>query len=375
MMQGKLCLVMFAAALGMVACTSDPTADLRNGVDHASSSPANLQINQGDSVGVIVEGLDEQGNRIATGFDATSTDPLVSVARDLGFIPVYDDNNQLVAPATATRARFFVKALGLTSSTMTVTAGDKQRTVPILTVPTSLGLTYTPAPPLANIGLFDTISVAPPTGLQFDVTVPPTIAGAPGDPLVTDFTATNLSFIPAGGTSGTLTSRMIFTYAGGTSGATLVDSVVLNKPAGAGTDALATAPTIPIPTTGNNEVLYDKTGFNNTADCNNSPVGFPCRLYKIVLAAPTSFDVSATWFSGGTGLTTDLGIYFLNAAGTGLVGTTACDSHGNDGAPETCSVVNLAAGTYYVGVFTFSPAYPAPDDVDPPSVQLSITGT
>lgn len=374
MMQGKLRWVMFAAALGMVACKGDPTDSLRNGVDHVTASPTSLQINQGDSVGVILEALDEQGNRLNANFSASTTDPLLSVTRDIGFIPVYDENNHLVPPPEQTRARFFVKALGLTAATMSVTGGGSSRDLSVLTVPTRIGAIYTPAPPLNNIGFFDTISVAPPTGLSFDPAVPPLVAGAPGPPIVTDFTATNLSFILAGGTSGVLTAQMVFDFAGGTSGATLVDSVVMNKPAGAGTDALATAPTIPIPATGNSEVVYDKLGFNNTADCLNSE-GVPCRLYKVVLAAPRTFDITATWFDDplGVGATTDLGVYWVDAGGNDI-GSFGCDAHGNDGVPETCSV-SLGAGTFYLAVVTFAAFYAPPDDANPPSVAVAITGT
>ncbi|HEY7028376.1 MAG TPA: pre-peptidase C-terminal domain-containing protein [Gemmatimonadales bacterium] len=364
---------MLTAALGFLACHGDPTDSLRNGIDHLTSSPTDVQVNQGDSVAITVQAVDEQGNVVATDFTGTKTDPLIDFQKDNSFIPVYNEQNQLVPPTSPTRARFFVKALGLTSTTVTVSAGGKTRDLAVLTVPTAIGGVYSPAPPLANVGMFDTISVAPPTGLSFDVNVAPTIAGAPGAPLVTDFTPTNLSFVPAGGTSGVLTTQVVFDYAGGTSSALLTDSVIITKPGGGlATGALATAPTIPVPASGANEVLYDAAAFNGSADCTGSE-GVPCRFYKIVLAAPTTMDFAASWFDdpAGVGATTDLGVYMVDAGGNDL-GSFGCDSHGNDGVTEVCTVA-LGAGTYYVTVVTFAAFYPAPDDVNPPSFQLQIT--
>jgi len=373
MMHPKLRWVMLTAALGALACSGDPTADLRNGIDHLTASPTDIQVSQGDSVAITVQAIDEQGNVVATDFTGTTADPQLDFQKDNSFIPVYDAENHLVPPTSPTRARFFVKALGLTSGTVTVSAGGKSRDLTVLSSPTALGLAYTPAPPLDNVGLFDTISVAPPAGLSFDVSVPPTIAGAPGAPLVTDFTATNLSFVPAGGTSGPLTLQVLFDFAGGTSGALLTDSVIITKPGGGlATGALATAPTISVPASGNSEILYDAAAMNGSADCLNSE-GVPCRLYKIVLPAATTMDFSASWFDdpAGVGATTDLGVYMVDAGGNDL-GSFGCDSHGNDGVAEVCTVA-LGAGTYYIAMVTFAAFYAAPDDVDPPVFQLQIT--
>ncbi len=317
MMHPKLRWVIFTAALGVLACSGDPTADLRNGIDHLTASPTNVLVAQGDSVAITVQAIDAQGNVIATEFTGTTADPQLSFKKDDSFIPVYDAENHLVPPTSSTRARFFVKALGLTSGTVTVSGGGSSRDISVLSSPTALGLAYTPAPPLDNVGLFDTISVAPPAGLSFDVTIPPTITGAPGAPLVTDFTASNLSFVPAGGTSGSLTLQVLFDFAGGTSGALLTDSVIITKPGGGlATGALATAPAISVPASGSSEILYDAAAMNGSGDCLGSE-GVPCRFYRIDLAAATTMDFAASWFDdpAGVGATTDLGVYMVDAGG------------------------------------------------------------
>src|SRR5262245_55684996 len=344
MMHPKLRWVMFTAALGFLACHGDPTDSLRNGVDHLTASPTDIQLNQGDSVAITVQAVDEQGNVLESDFTGTTADPQLDFKRDDSFLPVYNDQNQLVPPTSPSRARFFVKALGLTSGTVTVSAGGKSRDLAVLSQPTALGGVYSAN--VTNVGLLDTVTVTPPAGLSFDVNVPPTIAGAPGEPLVIDFTASSLSFVPAGGTNGPLTAQVLFDYAGGTSGAALTDTVIVNKPGGtAATGALATAPAIVLPASGHSYVVYDNTPFNNSEDCLNSEaVG--CRLYKLDLAAPATFDINATWFGGAVGATTDLGVYWVDAGGND-VGSFGCDSHGNDGAPETCTV-SLGAGTFYM---------------------------
>ena len=372
MMHPKLRWVLFTAALGIVACKGDPTDSLRNGIDHLTASPTNITINNGDSVAVTIQAVDEQGNALASDFTGTSADPLIDFRKDNSFLPVYNDQNQLIPPTSPTRARFFVKALGVTASTVTVSAGGKSRDLSVVTLPTVFGGTYSAN--VSNVGLLDTVTVTPPAGLSFDVNVPPTITGAPGNPLVIDFTASSLSFIPAGATNGPLTVQVNLDYAGPGLVATLTDTTIVNKPGGgAATGAFATAPAITLPASGTSYVVYDNTPFNNSADCLNSE-GVGCRLYRLDLAAPATFDISASWFDdpAGVGATTDLGVYWVDAGGND-VGSFGCDSHGNDGAAETCTV-SLPAGTFYMAMVTFAPFYPAPDDVDPPVFQVQLTG-
>src|SRR5262249_55903224 len=99
--------------------------------------------------------------------------------------------------------------------------------------------------------------------------------------------------------------------------------------------------------------------------------GVGCRLYKLDLAAPATFDINATWFGGAGGATTDLGVFWGGAGGHD-VGSFGCDSHGYDGAPETCTV-SLGRGTVYIAGVSFAPFYPPPDDVDPPAFQVQLT--
>ena len=98
MMHPKLRWVMLTAALGALACSGDPTADLRNGIDHLTASPTDIQVSQGDSVAITVQAIDEQGNVVATDFTGTTADPQLDFQKDNSFIPVYDAENHLVPP-------------------------------------------------------------------------------------------------------------------------------------------------------------------------------------------------------------------------------------------------------------------------------------
>jgi hypothetical protein len=125
---------------------------------------------------------------------------------------------------------------------------------------------------------------------------------------------------------------------------------------------------VDIPETGFSGGVQDNgVWFAGPAVCTGT-LGGPCRVYTFTLTTTRTFSVTATWDN-----TSDEGIYFTASDGTTLVGTTACDSHGNGATaqPETCTVTDLPAGTYYLIVDDFSPFYgdPAPGFID-----VSITG-
>jgi hypothetical protein len=123
-----------------------------------------------------------------------------------------------------------------------------------------------------------------------------------------------------------------------------------------GTDDPATAPTIPVPGT-----LVDAGTFGATA-CGQVS-GFACQIYKFTLAAGGTHRFTLS----GPG-PADLGLYFLNAdlSDNGNV----CDSLGNNSPPEDCNLT-FAAGTYYMMVISFGPAY-VPPDPNPPFIQVVI---
>lgn len=137
----------------------------------------------------------------------------------------------------------------------------------------------------------------------------------------------------------------------------------------AGTDAFATAPTVVIPDAGKTGGIIDAGAFAVGPSVCSNTLGGPCRIYTFTISTSRTFAVSASWQG-----TTDVGVYFTNAAG-GITGTTGCDAKGAGagGQPETCTAT-LAAGTYFLVVDSFAPFYNPPNDVDPTDFNVSMTG-
>jgi hypothetical protein len=240
------------------------------------------------------------------------------------------------------------------ASSFTVTAGGHQIVVPVTVVPTSVGATFSSATPNIN----DTVTVTAPAGLKFDPTSSISFATG-GAAIVTSFAADSsaISFVPMVGSTGVATiTHVIPTYVAGLS-LTLpaTSSITVPNTGRPGTDAIATAPTLTLPGPGVREVFVDGGPFAANAGC-AAATGGTCRLYKLVVAAPTTITVTATWES-----TADIGIYFLNAAGVADVfGDFACDQHGSGATsqPETCTET-IPAGTFYLAAVNFSATAPA----------------
>lgn len=133
---------------------------------------------------------------------------------------------------------------------------------------------------------------------------------------------------------------------------TLPTTASLTIPAAYAAGAIATAPTINIPATGATSTYIDNGSAAAASACDN--IGFHCRFYKIVLAAPRTFRVTLNW-----GNTADIGGYFINAVGDDQFGDFACDAKGAGaaGQPETCSQT-LGAGTWYLALADFTSASP-----------------
>ncbi|MBA3759407.1 MAG: pre-peptidase C-terminal domain-containing protein [Gemmatimonadales bacterium] len=130
-----------------------------------------------------------------------------------------------------------------------------------------------------------------------------------------------------------------------------------------GTGSTATAPTIVTPAAGEHSGIVDGTPFG-FATCGD--IGIPCQVYKFVVAADGTFNFELRWSNSS-----DLGLYFLDAAAADL-GVTDCDAHGNGAgnSPEVCSVA-LVAGTYYLAAVPFGAFY-TPADPNPNWISIRV---
>lgn len=345
---------------GVVACSGDPTSDLRNGVDHLIATPGAIFLTPGTTTNVLIEAVDEQGNRQGTRFSLGQVSALIDVAVDSSFGRVVDNDGNLVFPDTPTRLRYAVSpAAAVGDASFTVRAGGKEITIPVRLVPDSVSVTFSDDAPAAG----DTVTVTTAAPFQFRANATVDAGGAHA--VVVDQTANTVRFVPLpGGTAGPITVTGVALDYATTLALALPSTASFTAPAGlAGTGALATAPTVTLPAAGATELFVDEGVTAAVPQCTGSALGSPCRLWKLVLAAPRTFQVRATWEG-----TSDLGIYILTSGGALTTAPGACDDHGSGATaqPESCTIT-LGAGTFYLASFNFSAA-------DPIWLRLDLTG-
>jgi len=350
--------VVLAAALVVMSCTGDPMSDLQNGADHLVATPSAIFLDSGNNDAVIVEVVDQQGNRLESSFTLGAVDAGLTVAVDTAYNNVYNNKGVLVQPKKWTRARFLVTATaGSGDLAFSVSAGGKSLTIPVRVLPLNMPVTFSNTTPATN----EEVTITAPAGFIFEDTAR-VYHGAPAgeEAFITSRAAdgSSVSFISyPGGTAGVLTITGVeVSFLPGTKLDLPTSTSMTPPPAFAGTDAFATAPSFTMPTTGNSATLVDLGAFNPSSDCQNiNPGGWDCRIYTFTIPATVTLDFTNTWAD----METDLGLYFDDVGHTDPF-THACDSHGDDGVPETCSVT-FNPGTYFMQMTTYSVFYPHPE--------------
>ena len=139
--------------------------------------------------------------------------------------------------------------------------------------------------------------------------------------------------------------------------------------------ARATAPTVTLRRAGSVVVSGPALPTNNPTQCSGVS-GDWCGIYKIVLTAATTFDLTLIWQGGA-----DLGLYRVKSDGSGAtsagdVGDCDNGGQGASGQPETCTVNAVAAGTYFLTVqfFGTGSGYPPSANTVPPAwYQFRVT--
>jgi hypothetical protein len=110
-----------------VSCASDPTGDLSGGVAGVEASVSYLQVTVGDSVAVVAQTRDAQGNALTTLPEVTSLDPAIAT------VAVADQ-------APLAQRRFFVKGVTFGQAQIEVAAGDHRDTIDIQTWPDAIDI-------------------------------------------------------------------------------------------------------------------------------------------------------------------------------------------------------------------------------------------
>ncbi len=251
------------------------------------------------------------------------------------------------------------------AGTFTMTSGAAVLTTPAVA---NFPVTYSDATPAIN----DTVTMSIGSGFRLLPTATVTIGGRPATIISRAPDSLSLTLVPVPGTASSAPSvnGIVLSFLTGVS-LTLPASSAITVPAGlTGADAFATAPTIPVPGAGQSVTFLDAGPYAGVAECTGD-LGGPCRVYQIVVAAPTTLALTLTWQG-----TTDLGIYTYDAGQNIQPSLLLCDAlgAGAGGQPETCSKL-MPAGTYYLIFDSFAPFYAPPNNVDPTDFKLVIVGS
>jgi hypothetical protein len=330
------------ALAGMIAC-SDPTGDLRNGAQRVYTNFSLSLVDLGKTTLVNARILDDQGNPLPGVITATSSnEAAVTVAEVDTFRPQLQDK--------LTR-QFLVTTSALDSVLLTFSGGGVTGTTVVKVKPLSLPAVFSNTAPNNN----DTVQVTAP---PFKFTPATTVTyGGLLQPIVgfaADSTSVTFRVLTPNGTGALGPIRVVGAAPSYLLGAAFALNSIDSITAGpgyvglTGTDAIATAPEIPMPVSGKSLQLSDSGTTFTAAECGN--VGNHCRFYKLVVPADGTYDFTLNW-----GSTADFGGYFLDAAGNDLFGDFACDAHGSGASahPESCTE-DLVAGTYYFAMADFT---------------------
>ena len=189
--------VLAAALAALTSCKGDPTDSLRNGVDHLVATPSEIYPSNGETRTVLIEAVDEQGNRVSTNFSLASVGAGITVVEDSAYNQVFDAKGNPVQVKGWPRSQYKVLTNSYLESSFTVSAGGKSITIPVRTYPGTLtGAISNTAP---NNG--DTVTISAPAGISFNPTTTNVSIGGSAA-FITNRTATSVSFVPPPGASG-----------------------------------------------------------------------------------------------------------------------------------------------------------------------------
>jgi hypothetical protein len=184
------------AVLVLASCSTDPTDDLRGGVDKLVASPGQLFLEPGGSEQVEVGAVDAQGNQLSFAYTVTTVGPGITVRRDSTYLPIYVNDTLLTVPETAPKMRFVVTANPFTGAgsfpvtSFTVTGGGDSVVVPVQVAPIgtfeATFSTLTPA-------LGDTITITTAAGAKFTPATTVTFPGPGLEPVIVDRSADSTS--------------------------------------------------------------------------------------------------------------------------------------------------------------------------------------
>lgn len=225
--------VVLAVALTALSCKGDPTDSLRNGVDHLIATPSAVFLVPNETFTILVEAVDEQGNRQGTTFNLGTVGAGITVVEDDSFNLVFDKNGNQVKPKSWPRVQYEITATdNIANTSFTVSAGGKSLTIPVRAIPDSTtSLTLSTA--VAAVG--DTVTATAPAGFKFTPASVVTISGAAVATLGISADSNQITFVPGpGAATQVVVSNLVVSYATSLGGYSANSgTVVLSTPAAA----------------------------------------------------------------------------------------------------------------------------------------------
>jgi hypothetical protein len=341
------CGLLLLLAAGAGACGGDPTGSFQETGKKISADPAVVFVNQGASVFVVAQLLDEQGNQLTTSFEPADVGSQISVTKDTTFLETTNGTT------LKTRERFVVTGLAPGSASFAITSGSLKDTVPVNVVPTSVLATFSNASPAVN----EPVTITLPAGYTFGADA--TVESAQGTGFVQSLSADGTSItaiIPPGSTGPLTLGGVSATFLPGLP-LTLpsIDVVSAGVTAMAGTNAPASAPEVAVPAVDGTTNFFD-TGTFPGADLTDDG-GIGAQYYKFVVTEAGKYSFSTAWTGGA-----DIDAVVCSDATCSDGGTFVGASSDN---PEVGDA-DLVPGTYYYVAVLFGGA-------PPPFFSVSLT--
>ena len=326
-----------AAVLSLTvgSCKNDPLSDLDNGAPAALVIDfTHLTLPVGDTVALTASVLDGRATPLVIPVSFAPCNAIVTTPLDTSYHPV---------PATSSRA--LVSASTWAPSCVVVTGGGFVDTVTVSAVPARFPGALSSTTPLGG----DTLIITSTSDLKFNPATAAVTFGGDFPATILSATADAIVLLVPFSDAGPLAIKgvLVMTYSPPLELASLrtAATVVQTGDLWTGDTAFATAPTIPIPASGDTLIMITTySGSSNVAEC--AEAAGPCVIYRFTLAAPTTLTFVADWDSDA-----DLDIYACDAPDPG-----SCFEEGGGGAtgdhPQEFTFT-FPAGTHYFVVENF----------------------
>lgn len=215
-------------ALGASACADDPSVEFGGDTPtKIQASPTVMFVTQGVEEELLVRLVDDRNRSTATSFEISNVSAGLTVELDTEYRPDYIGSDQLEFNPIQHQHRYYVTGVDAVSGSFTVSSGGISQVITVRVIPTTLGAALSSAAP----ALGESVTITAPANLSF--TPASTVTFTPGGAaIITEQTATTITFTPRPGSSGPATvTGVVMDYAPTLAALTLTTSNEVSVPA------------------------------------------------------------------------------------------------------------------------------------------------